>query len=160
MSRVETIPARETLPPLPSVSCADSSPSPKGEGAFGKWISVKDKLPEDGTDVIVCTEGGRVVTLRYYDGFNCTKNYKTGEICKGNEFKDVTHWMPLPEPPKVEWVKKDDVLRMCPRMPDPVEIKGILMETPHLSDYMVGWTDGVKAFKDAVRRMAGEERDA
>ena len=63
-----------------------------------RWISVEERLPEDGIDVIVYTDrcGGNVEYAYYrYD------------ICAW--FKDcilliynVTHWMPLPEPPKEE----------------------------------------------------------
>ena len=57
---------------------------------MGEWISVKDKLPEQYTDVIVLYDFGRV-------GVNWTN--------KENEFIDhpdckVTHWMPLPTPPE------------------------------------------------------------
>ena len=128
------------------------------------WISVKDKLPENDTDVIVCSEGGYVATVRYNDGFNCTRNYTTGEISKDYEFENVEYWMPLPEPPakpKVEWVRKEDVLRACPTIPRSEEVReawkipdGMAL---NMGDYLAGWSDGVAAYKDAVRRMAGEE---
>ena len=55
------------------------------------WISVKDKLPEPLEDVLVCYTCGKVAC-----GF---KSYLSGwlfEVLYG----PVTHWMPLPEPPK------------------------------------------------------------
>ena len=59
-----------------------------------EWISVKDSLPEEATDrVLVC------------DAF--TKNQAVGFMsdgyinCWDDMFDDaITHWMPLPEPPK------------------------------------------------------------
>ena len=59
-----------------------------------EWISVKDGLPEDGETVTICTEKGFVYA---------------GELIGDTWFLDndswtanVTHWMPLPEPPKGE----------------------------------------------------------
>lgn len=55
------------------------------------WISVKDDLPEPLEDVLVCYTCGKVAC-------NYT-NYSGGwlfEVLYG----PVTHWMPLPEPPK------------------------------------------------------------
>lgn len=49
-----------------------------------KWISVKDRLPEDGERIIVC----------YDDGWVCDQ-------CTPVD-GGVTHWMPLPQPPKGE----------------------------------------------------------
>ena len=62
-----------------------------------KWISVKDRLPfaeyGESDDVLAITELGVMRTL-YFDGGNwCFQN---GECCSHK----VTHWMPLPEPPK------------------------------------------------------------
>lgn len=63
-----------------------------------EWISVKDKMPNDGCDVIIAfkwrggqsnwSEIGRYDELKdeWYNG-------------DGN-LREVTHWMPLPEPPK------------------------------------------------------------
>jgi len=52
------------------------------------WISVKDRLPELGTVVLVAKDIGSVNTT--YFGVN------------GFRDESVTHWMPLPEPPKEE----------------------------------------------------------
>jgi len=65
-----------------------------------EWISVNDRLPEHGMFTILvygrftadCPK--RVMEVHYYRrGNKCefrSNNIKT---------KDVTHWMPLPEPP-------------------------------------------------------------
>lgn len=64
-----------------------------------KWISVKDRLPEDDQYcLVVCSELTRnykAVIARYYldeDGFY--REDGDGSV------KEPTHWMPLPDPPK------------------------------------------------------------
>lgn len=59
-----------------------------------EWISVNDKIPQEGTRVNVYhTDGvvriGMVINGRFGSVLN-----------KDLERADVTHWMPLPEPPK------------------------------------------------------------
>lgn len=59
-----------------------------------EWISVNDRLPEDGESVLTYKNGN--VDVQVYE-----KN-RNGWI-QGNWFwsmATVTHWMPLPEPPK------------------------------------------------------------
>lgn len=69
--------------------------------AAPKWISVKERLPEEeeGGKFLVCFSGGNR-HLYYFtldDGFyHPTYSSDT----------PVTHWMPLPEPPKEEEVGK------------------------------------------------------
>ena len=66
-----------------------------------EWISVKDRLPENKTgnpheltdDVLVYIKEGVVGICEYYPKDN---KWFFDDI----EF-EVTHWMPLPEPPKV-----------------------------------------------------------
>ena len=73
-----------------------------------KWISVEERMPEHGTDVLVLTAPG---TLSL--GQNCVvaeyihpRMEKSGVFINfyaGYDDKNilaVTHWMPLPEPPK------------------------------------------------------------
>lgn len=65
-----------------------------------EWISVKDRLPEDSTYVLARLSGGAT-----YQALCLTKGSK--QWCGANleRFvnKDtVTHWMPLPQPPKGE----------------------------------------------------------
>lgn len=62
-----------------------------------EWISVKDKLPELFVDVIVCRRGSAVESgLRLTDGW-----WKVF----GTRVKDVTHWMPMPDPPMIAMYK-------------------------------------------------------
>lgn len=62
------------------------------------WISVKDRMPENGKDILAYLNNGeetRIAPCNYYNGvwydsvMNC--------VCV---MKDVTHWMSLPIPPK------------------------------------------------------------
>lgn len=89
------------------------------ENPFGGWISVKDKLPEDDQEVILCTRETETygkhrekkkiyknIYIGYFDGYEWLTSYCHG--CEyifrmnekyPNETIEVTHWMPLPEPP-------------------------------------------------------------
>ena len=58
-----------------------------------EWISVKDRLPEDNTTVIVATDNGIV--------FQCLYAYDGWDLWEGNEV-NITHWQPMPQPPKGE----------------------------------------------------------
>lgn len=67
------------------------------------WISVKDRLPEKSGDVLVYIayrrEHGRVTVVPYsdrYKAFNTRDEYVSPKY----KIDGVTHWMPLPEPPK------------------------------------------------------------
>lgn len=66
---------------------------------IGEWISVKDRLPEDGQEILIyVTVPGnmpiQVATCIDGDGeLWLDSGYSFGD--------DVTHWMELPEPPKV-----------------------------------------------------------
>ena len=59
-----------------------------------RWISVKDILPEEDTEVLAYD--GRNIWLAWLSGDNTWGS----DIC--NLGNDITHWMPLPEPPKGE----------------------------------------------------------
>ena len=58
------------------------------------WINVNDRLPKTCKDVLTCRRNGHVEMnwLMLVDGW-----YKDAP-----ELNPVTHWMPLPEPPKEE----------------------------------------------------------
>jgi Protein of unknown function (DUF551) len=55
-----------------------------------KWISVKDRLPEDASDVLIAWSDG-VSEACFCDEEWCRE---------GRMLRSVTHWMPLPEAPK------------------------------------------------------------
>lgn len=59
-----------------------------------EWISVKDKLPEKQTRVLLFDNGGfGVITGR----IGSAGWYLEGDLDK---YANVTHWMPLPETPE------------------------------------------------------------
>ena len=67
---------------IKAIPAADVLESPR-------WISVKERLPEEQQDVLVYLKRGGCAV----DYFIPSRNDKWG-------YKDVTHWMPLPTPPK------------------------------------------------------------
>lgn len=66
------------------------------EALVPRWISVEERLPENGLAIVCCPDPDRPVYIAW--------------MCDGrwlNQFSrplglPVTHWMPLPEPPKEE----------------------------------------------------------
>ena len=57
-----------------------------------EWISVKDRLPEQGEEAICIAADGDMMIGKYTEWgwmFPCY-------------FEDLTHWMPIPLPPKGE----------------------------------------------------------
>lgn len=63
-----------------------------------KWISVKDRLPEEGQVCFVyCKENDRLECVPYVGSWPLVMiNWE-----KGESTDPVTHWMPIPEPPRV-----------------------------------------------------------
>ena len=62
-----------------------------------KWISVEERLPEVDGKYIVCTAKRSVYFTRFYaQGKGGTGTFQT------DIYTHITHWMPLPEPPKEE----------------------------------------------------------
>ena len=66
-----------------------------------EWISVKDKLPPENTDVLIWFKRNAAVGVI----INCEWNVNSGDGWVTGVFEDdvqPTYWMPLPEPPKEE----------------------------------------------------------
>ena len=67
-----------------------------------KWISVKDRLPEEGEYVLCVLKGfnygGKIQVCKFVpaDKFKDKPYFEHFR----NGFPSVTHWMPLPQPPK------------------------------------------------------------
>ena len=64
----------------------------KENGVTVQWISVNDRLPEQGEEAICIAADGDMMIGKYTEWgwmFPCY-------------FEDLTHWMPLPQPPKGE----------------------------------------------------------
>ncbi|EFO1575757.1 DUF551 domain-containing protein [Escherichia coli] len=62
------------------------------------WISCSERMPDDGQHVIILCDGAFVLYAQYRDGefFDVVRN---GEEFFETQSRNVTHWMPLPEPP-------------------------------------------------------------
>ena len=58
--------------------------------AMSEWISVKDRLPKPFESVLVFRDGK--ISIDYSE--------ENGWFAYDFNGKRVTHWMPLPEPPK------------------------------------------------------------
>ena len=56
---------------------------------MSEWINVKDELPNPEDELILGHNGNYAFECNFDDGYWCNI---------GGE--DITHWMPLPEPPK------------------------------------------------------------
>lgn len=72
-----------------------------------EWISVKNRLPEEENAYYLICMGGRTVRVGMYEnGYwsYCSGIYMT-ELAAKPGYR-VTHWMPLPEPPKGEKEKE------------------------------------------------------
>ncbi len=66
-----------------------------------KWISVKDRLPENGNGVLVGRFNKR--SKFYSIGIDNYMGYgKWWDKDYNEEVWSITHWMPLPEEPKIE----------------------------------------------------------
>ncbi len=66
---------------------------------MAEWISVKDRLPNEGQEVL-CYGGGNLMNVYIYLDDDCWEDeYGYWETA---ESEGITHWMPLPEPPKGE----------------------------------------------------------
>ena len=66
-----------------------------------KWISVEERLPELETEVLVWC--GKFVCMAHYgraDSYEPVFWDYDCEGCRDELYPKVTHWMPLPEPPK------------------------------------------------------------
>lgn len=70
---------------------------PKYSEAVTKWTSVEERLPEGGGSVLIYSPFGGVAEGTY------SEHYKRWVQYRWSVFEpEVTHWMPLPEPPKEE----------------------------------------------------------
>lgn len=58
-----------------------------------RWIPCSERMPERPGDYQVCTKN------EYYGTKNVAKRYFNGD-CWSGRWTNITHWMPLPEPPE------------------------------------------------------------
>lgn len=64
------------------------------------WISVNDALPKDCKSVLIYTEKRVIRIAAIYPTLKKDHPYWLGDRPIELEYGKVTHWMPLPEPPK------------------------------------------------------------
>jgi hypothetical protein len=62
------------------------------------WISVKERLPQDRYSVLVYCPDNKCAFTAYYDD-SVGKWVHFGGL-PDEVYRPVSHWMPLPEPPK------------------------------------------------------------
>jgi hypothetical protein len=79
---------------------------------MSEWISVDDRLPEKvGSYLVFYHEWSKGEYLPTYDDctirtmiFLCNKKWRypvcCDKKCEADTHREVTHWMPLPEPPE------------------------------------------------------------
>lgn len=92
------------------------------------WISVEDELPNDGAYVVTINKAGlKEVRHFYHDKWFSSF---------GNEYGDVTHWMPLPKMPIVS--KSENIGK-----------KG--------SEQIIGTADHIKTALDVMNKKGGEK---
>ena len=65
-----------------------------------KWIQCSDRLPDKDGSYLIQHDFGGIGCLDYADGWNCRRDYLSGEIYRDYESHSVVAWMPLPEPYK------------------------------------------------------------
>lgn len=65
-----------------------------------KWISVKDKLPEEDT-LVLCAGAKGGMFLGYPSFVYKDDDYAYTRVPNARGSRHATHWMPLPEPPEV-----------------------------------------------------------
>lgn len=70
----------------------DASKMVSSSATLNNWISVKNRLPKDGTSVLVTRGGPGCTTATYFE--------KSGFYNGHLEDVVITHWMPLPKPPE------------------------------------------------------------
>lgn len=78
---------------------------------LSNWISVKNSLPPKNDRYLCCDRDGRILILLFAHCLHCVDKYdfknehRSGFYDYNGEYgyyewDGVTHWMPLPEPPK------------------------------------------------------------
>lgn len=77
-----------------------NDPSGNSPVTPGGWISCSDRMPED-TKMLLAFSQGEIVAAYWNWVVNPIdyKKYRAFTYLSGNILDDVTHWMPLPEPP-------------------------------------------------------------
>lgn len=68
-----------------------------------EWISVEDRLPEDDEKVLVCAYNSKLkFSTISIDKYSNRIKWGKFSVLYDAHLWSITHWMPLPEPPKGE----------------------------------------------------------
>ncbi len=83
-----------------SQTCKLNEPSGNSPVTPDGWISCSDRMPED-TKMLLAFSQGKIVAAYWNWVINPIdyKKYRAFTYLSGYILDDVTHWMPLPEPP-------------------------------------------------------------
>ena len=92
---LDAICAEDVLKVHQCIKLVRQSPTVQREG----WVSVDDRLPELYTLVIVFQRMTGFRLMQLQGSANETEWYDENNNYDDSEF-DITHWQPLPEPPK------------------------------------------------------------
>lgn len=65
------------------------------------WVRVEDRLPEDDEHVLVSIENGWTTLMAVIKNGEWFCYYKDSFSTNANDPNKVTHWQPLPSPPKI-----------------------------------------------------------
>lgn len=90
-----------------ALSYIDDAQTVEDTNVPSKWISVKERLPDDASDVLAYYDDGterRTIPANYYKRcwYDCVFNRPISDLETGF----IKYWMPSPKPP--EEVKQDD----------------------------------------------------
>lgn len=64
-----------------------------------KWIPVSERLPEDRATILAAFKNREILTATYYKHYEAFGGVENWWDIEGWHSGNVTHWMPLPEPP-------------------------------------------------------------
>lgn len=62
-----------------------------------EWVSVKDRLPEECADILLCR---KILKIPEIGTYRQARFWVYDEIGDVYQVDDITHWMPIPTPPK------------------------------------------------------------
>jgi hypothetical protein len=71
-------------------------------GKTQNWTSIGDKLPETDLGGCIVYDGHEVQLANHFIDKDGVHIWFTPDCYESEEIRHVTHWMPLPEPPKEE----------------------------------------------------------
>jgi len=72
-----------------------------GIGAVMHWVAVSERLPEINCNVLAYKSSGLITQMSFHASFDSGKRqfHWWGFGTWLNQHSQVTHWMPMPEPP-------------------------------------------------------------